>query len=277
MVDWEGLYARGRRQHGVLALYQGERYGLSEGALLRYAQRHGWDRPFTNVVLLPGAHATFETAAAAAVLQAGGRVLLARSSAAYLWGMTRSAPPRVELAIPADRKVQMLPGVSMWRSRTLTMMDAEARGPLPVTRPARTIVDLAAVTPIDPLRSLVIDARQRRVLALADLDAAVRRLTHATGRGKVTRILRDLDEEVCDSILEHRWRRTLRAVGLRPWPRPFPFRCSDGVAIEIDVAFPVEWVSCECDGLSSRAERASLTKHHRRQTPPFPTVNVCRA
>lgn len=220
MVDWRGLHECGRAQHGVLGLHDGERYGLSRGALLRHAQRHGWERASSNVVLLPGRPLSFEAAAMAAVREVGGRVLVARWSAAYLWGMTRQMPSSVELVVPADRRAQDVPGGTMWRSRSVTLADAAALGPLPLTTPARTVLDLAAVTPLDPLRALVIDARQRRALTLAEVAQAADRLAHARGRGKVTQVLRELDEQCCDSMLEWHFRARYAPPGCGRGPGP---------------------------------------------------------
>ncbi|MPZ89213.1 MAG: hypothetical protein GEU81_14330, partial [Nitriliruptorales bacterium] len=249
MRDWQGLFALGRRQHGALALSDGERFGWSRNALLLHARRQGWERPQPGVVLLPGTQRTFETRVATALLQVGGRVLAGRRTAAYVLGMVDRPPATVEMVLPADRRLPRLEGVEAWRSRTLHRADAINRNGLRLTAPGRTVVDLAAVMGVDRLRSLMIDARQRRVVRLEEIAAIHERIGRTPGGPRLTQVLAELDEECCDSMLEWYWRRALRAHDLHPHPRPFPFRCADGITIEIDVAFPDQWVACECDGL----------------------------
>lgn len=271
MADWDGLFARARRQHGALGVGDGTAFGLSAAALRAHALRHGWPRPYQGSLLVPGVPLSYPAFVAAALRTSGDRALGARWTAAFLSGITTVQPEGVELVVPYGRMVAVSvldaglrpPPVVVRRSRTLVRADVAAGGTL--TRPARTLVDLAAVTGVDRLRGLVIDARQRRLATLEEVREVWARLAEARGRGRVAQVLAELDEEVCDSVLEHRWRRLLRAAGLRPYPRPFPFRCPDGVVIEIDVAFPAHWVACECDGLGSRGDRAGLVKHQRRQ------------
>lgn len=280
-MDFTELDAILRRQHQVLGLDDAAAAGLSRRALSRGARRSGLVSPVRGVLLGPGSPATFERAAMVAVKAVGGeRVLVSGRSAAYLHDMTREQPEVVDLVVPwtchhpAFRDLRLVVGqgtsacevgVEVHRSRSLVLADAvEVRG-IPCTGAARTVADLAADTCLDDLRLLVIDARQRRRTTLAAIAAVHERIPRYPGRPKVARVLADLDEEDCDSALELLARREAAARGFTPWPRPFPFTCSDGVTIEIDIAFPDRWVACECDGLSSRAERGSLTTHHRRQ------------
>lgn len=60
-----------------------------------------------------------------------------------------------------------------------------------------------------------------------------------------------LDDLGCmrsDSGWEHEVRADLSSLGLPVHPEPFPYRCEDGVVVELDVAFPGHWVYAECDG-----------------------------
>jgi hypothetical protein len=279
-VDWGRAASLLDGRHGVLAVRDAPLLGMTEGDLRRAARRGNLERPARGVILAPGAPATFERAVMIAVAAVGDRVLVSRLAAAHLWGIVRTVPDVIELVVPFGRHVPDLSAlaievrdretvrevtVRVWRSRSLTRGDALDVAGIPLTAPARTVVDLAGATPLDALRSIVIDARQRRVLDLAALDAVHRRIVRYPGRPRVARVLADLDARTCDSRLEWDARDTMAEDGLTPHPRPFPYTCADGVTIEIDIAFPAAWVACECDGLGSRADRASLTTHHRRQ------------
>lgn len=204
------------------------------------------------------------------------RVLLARRSAAQLWDMRRRQHHTIELLVPwrqhdaelAALRLQ-LDGqdwalrVKVRRTRTLWESHATSMDNLPITTPARTIIDLASVLPIDELRSVLIDARQRRIVTLAEVIDLHEFLRRYPGRAKLGRVLRDLDD--ADSRLEWEFRREAERRGFRPHPGHFAFRCSDGVCIEIDVAFPDAWVAVEIDGYGSHSERESLVIDHKRQ------------
>lgn len=248
-----------------MAATDGLRFGVTVQALAGQARRRHWEQPHPGVFMLPGAADTFALRTSAACLAVGGRVLAARSTAAFLWDMADRRPRTVELVVPYGRGVPRLDGVLVHRSRNLVRSDRRVRDGIPLTSPERTVLDLAGELALPDLRALVIDGRQRRLLTLEALAARHRSLPRYAGRARVARVLRDLDAETCDSRLEWDWRRLLRSRGLRPYPRPFPFTCSDGVTIELDVAFPEHWVYSECDGFGSHSERSDLARHHRRQ------------
>lgn len=280
-MDHQRLHALARRRGGVLSLDDAAELGLSRAALAARARRQHWARPSPGVVVLPGTPPDFLRAVLVVLRTTGtSRILVGGMAAAYLWGMVRRPPRRIDVVIPMSRhepKVQHLrlpveeqgrvftATVRLRRSRTLVRADAVHRGLVPLTSPARTIVDLAADLSVDDLRSVVIDARQRRIVQLDDVRGVHERIPVYPGRGAVRRVLRDLDAETCDSSLEWDFRKAARARGFRPHPHHFPFRCSDGVVIHIDVAFPAQWVAVECDGFGSHAERNDLVVDHLRQ------------
>jgi hypothetical protein len=265
-MDWPALDELSKQQLGVLGMEDAGRLGMSRKALRDFARRHGWERPCPGVIIVPGSPESFEQRCKIATVAAGRRALVSREAAAYLHGMTRDEPDNIELVVPADRRLALSGlDVAVWRSSTLLQSDVAQHLSIPLTCPARTVIDLAAVLSLDQLRGVVIDGRQRRIVTLEQIGRRHQRIASYPGRANVTRVLRDLDEETCDSMLEWDFRTEARRRGFRPFPRPFPFRCSDGVVIEIDVAFPREWVACECDGFGSHSERTSLTRHHKRQ------------
>jgi hypothetical protein len=86
----------------------------------------------------------------AAVLACGEASLLGGRAAAYLWGLlkrTATAPPP-EVIAPTKRRVK---GLATHRSRRIDPDDATAWRGIPVTTPARTIVDLASLIAVDDL------------------------------------------------------------------------------------------------------------------------------
>ncbi len=272
------IFETARRQHWVLTTNDAAAFHVSRKTLAAYLLRHGWVHPYPGIFVAPAAPRTFDQAAYIATLIAGRhRVLVARRAAAFLWGMTRTAPPMMELIVPVDRHDAEVSDVKLdvdghrpltikvTRTRTLRMSDAEELRGIPVTAAARTVIDLAAVLSLAELRLVVIDSLQRRLLSLPDIATIHDAVKCYPGRKKVTLVLADLAEETCDSRLEYVFRKEARRRGFRPYPRPFPYRCSDGRTISIDVAFPAAWVAVEIDGLAFHSDRQSLVLDHKRQ------------
>lgn len=49
-------------------------------------------------------------------------------------------------------------------------------------------------------------------------------------------------------------------------PRPFPFRCDDGVVVALDLALPKHWVYLEVDGLEAHTGRRTFEADRRKWT-----------
>ncbi|MGH8886250.1 MAG: hypothetical protein ACRDYX_13945 [Egibacteraceae bacterium] len=219
-----------------------------------------------GVVLLPGAPDSYERSVMIVIAAVGGRALAARLTAAYLHGMVREAPKHIAVVTPHDRQIDPIPGARLHLSRTLMASDATLAAGIPCTTGARTILDCAMEMTVDELRFLVIDARQRRLVTLDDAKERYSRMIRPPHGGKIRRVLLDLDEETCDSAFEWRWRKAVRQARLPPpYPRPFPWRCPDGVVIELDVAWPWAWVASECNGMGFHSAREDLAQDHLRQ------------
>lgn len=271
-MDAEALYRRARRQGGALGPCDAAALDASWDAVSAYARRHAWPRLHRGAVLLPGTRLDDRGEEASVLAAAGPRSVLARSNALHRAGGLDERPAVIELAVPADRQAPRirrletgLRPVTVARRRTLRALDVVTGDDgLRRTTVARSIAELAGGLQTNPLRLLVIDCVQRRLVTLHEIAAVLARLPKSEGRARLLRICAELREESCDSALELRTRREILAVGLRPYPRPFPWRCRDGRVVAIDIAFPEAWVAVECDGLASRLDRAKLALHHRR-------------
>ncbi len=98
-----------------------------------------------------GFHTDHHAALAALVADVGEPCWLSGPTAAALHGFEgfRLAPP-YHLVTQRDRNVQRV-GVVIHTSDQLDLLDREVACALPVTAPARTLIDLAAITPRDAL------------------------------------------------------------------------------------------------------------------------------
>lgn len=260
MQPWERLTELTRQQYGIVSTRQAEDAGLPGRTLRSTAARQGWERSHRGVYAPVGAFDTPEGRLAAAVLAVGPPVLVAGWSAAWLHGLVPVPPTKPELVVPHQRRTTALPGIVVRRSRTLVVADGFAYRNLPVTTAVRTICDLAAVTGEEALRSLLIDARQRRLLDLAELAERLSTLGTAKGTRQARRLVAELDRVHCDSVLERKLRDKLAGVPGLPAPAPHPVAVDvgHGRVLHVDIAWPTQRVGIEVDGFGSHSDRKSL-------------------
>lgn len=108
----------------------------------------------------------------AAVLAGGPGAVLSHRSAAVVWGLPYIAHERIEITVPADRA--RLPTVHAHRGR-LTAEDVTRRRGLPVTTPARLLLDLAEGVSERELDRAVDEAIRLRLYDPDAVDAVVAR------------------------------------------------------------------------------------------------------
>ena len=121
----------------------------------------------------------------AAVLACGSGALLSHRSAAVHWLVVRHAP-LYEVTVPGrvDR-----PGIVARRTRSLTEEDPAVLHGIPVTSPARTLVDLADVLSEQRLADAVHEAEVQRILDVRTIEAALSRVPGRRGRHRLRRVL----------------------------------------------------------------------------------------
>jgi very-short-patch-repair endonuclease len=210
--------------------------------------------------------------ALAAVLWAGGGPLAPspgvgalasfRASGA-LYGLDGVVAPQAELWVPPDRRLHHR-SVVVHRGE-VELVDRRMIGPIPVTSPARTLIDLAAALTEEDLATAVEDAIHR---GLTTPQSVARRLDALGGKGRsgagrLREILRDRGSEAAAaSRLEVRIWRTLRAAGMRPI-RQHRLRVEDHTYV-VDCAFP-QW-RLAVEGIGDRYHRspAQRRRDHRR-------------
>jgi very-short-patch-repair endonuclease len=203
----------------------------------------------------------------AATLSAGQGSAISHRAAAALWGVDRFECDFVELSVPAHRQPR-LRDVVLHRSSDLQASDITVLGPFPVTTPARTLVDLGAVSrPWLVSRALEDWVRAGRVTipeARAALEEVARR--GRSGAGVLREVLdsRALGFEVSDSHAEVVLAEALRAHGA---PTPvFHHHIRIGHEVfEVDFAYPDVMLAIEVDGYGPHVDRDRHDEDCRRQ------------
>jgi very-short-patch-repair endonuclease len=157
------------RQHGVVARPQLLSLGVGEHAIDRWLERGRLHRIHRGVYAVGHRVLTREARWMAAVLACGPGATLSHDTAATAWDLRRN-DGLIHVTVRGSRKAPK--GVRLHRSPRLAPRDvAKLRG-VPVTTPARTIVDLARTLTADELEPVVDAADKRGLVDFAALKAA---------------------------------------------------------------------------------------------------------
>jgi very-short-patch-repair endonuclease len=232
-----------RKQHWVLARRQLLELGFTEAAIehrlasgrLRKVMRgvYGVGRPGMS----PQARWM------AALLACGEKAVLSHRSAAALWGMARE-PTRVIDVSVRRRCEHRLEGIRARSRPSLPAEDVTEFQGIPITTPARTLVDLASEPGRRDLERCVNEADKHDLIDPETLRAVLERFQGEPGVRVLRALLDRQSFALSDSNLEIFFRRIARAVGLPPprskeWVNNF----------EVDFFWPDFELVVETDGL----------------------------
>ena len=206
----------------------------------------GWLTPVHQSVYLVGsAGPSAEQAVLAACLATGSQAVASHRSAGALWHLRGVEAPTPEVTLWADRH-RPLHGVRVHRTRVLDPVDVSRRRRIPVTTPARTLLDLGAVAPAPVVESALEDALMRRLVTFALLTATLERLggPGRNGAGVLRALVEERDPATApaESMLEDRLFQLLRRAGL-----PAPVRQYEVAGVRLDGAYPHLRLGLEAD------------------------------
>lgn len=240
-----------RRQHGLLTIDQWIDCGLSLHAGRRRARAGRWVAIAPGVVAVAGTAPTWRQRTLAAVLAAGPGAVASHTTAAALFGLSSCPFRSVEITVPRGRSHRSRLA-TVHESRHLPRGDVTTIDRIPVTRPARTLVDLAGCVPQAVLEDAVDDALVRRLTTLARLK---RRATNdgrpgLPGSVLLQKVLRCWTEgEMAQEVAEMRLVRRLVAHGLpSPVLQHDIFDGAGRFVARADAAYPDDKVAMELNG-----------------------------
>jgi predicted transcriptional regulator of viral defense system len=166
-------------QHGVVSRGQLRELGLADEAITKRAARGRLHRVHWGVYAVGHPVLGARGRWMAAVLAAGSRACLSHAAAAALWDMRASAAVIGDVTVPGTG-VRRRPGLRIHRARDLTGQTTTHDG-IPVTTPARTMLDLAATLRRRPLERLLDQAENTRLTDVGSLAALARAQTGHRG------------------------------------------------------------------------------------------------
>lgn len=234
------------RQHGVFTRAQ----ALAEGAtpkMIRGRVELGlWLPVHRGVFRIGGAPAALHTRVMAACLATSATA--ACRTAALLWGMPAPEPSGVEVVVAHGTR-RTRNGITVYQATTLMHHDVVRLHEIPVTSPARTLIDVAGVLSEPQLEYALDDALARGLVKLARVEHRLDQQSLAGHRGAGT--LRRLvaayapATAASGSHLAQSFLRLFRRLGL-PEPVPeMPVLLLDGRVIHVDFGYPAERVAVE--------------------------------
>ena len=139
--------------------------------------------------------------------------------------------------------------------RSADLLSPAKRYGLPVTRPSRTILDLAGVVNGDLLEEAVDDVLCRRLCRLDELVAAPRR----RGSGALREVLSAWNGDgIAEGVAEMRVVRALLAEGLPAPVRQYEIWVNGVFIARVDLAYPVYRLALELDGFRWHAGRRAF-------------------
>ena len=244
-------------QWGVLSTQELRDCGLSLDAI-GVRVRNGRLHPLYRGVYAVGhANIPLEGHFLAAVKASDG--VLSHYSAATLYGLVTWDHRYPEVITTAKRAHT---GIRAHRSSTLEAQDVTSHKGIPITTPARTLMDLAATLPYKPLRRAVREA-QRKLVTIAQLVDTLDRLGPRRGTANLTKILAtghaptrsELEDTVLDLILR---------AGFRHPDVNKPIRIQ-GQTIVPDFRWPGEKLTIEADGAEWHDDRLTREDDAERQ------------
>lgn len=203
-----------RGQHGLVTRAQLLAARVSSTTIERWLARGLLHRVHPGVYRLGHRAPSVEANYLAAVLAGGEDTALAGFAAAHLYVAVPRRPPSPEITGSVDLDLR---GVITRRLAPLADGDVWLHREVPVTSPARTMVDLAGRADLDSLSEISHGLGIRHGLGAADVFAAMARRGRVNGAWKL-RALYHGDAAVLLSRLEKRFVALLRTHGL-PLPQ----------------------------------------------------------
>ncbi len=254
-----GIARLAARQHGVVTVLQLLAIGLTRKAI-RHRVATGRLHPVHRGVYLVG-HAVMPPLAAetAAILASGDGTDLSHHSAAALWILRPASPAEVFVTV-AGRNPGRRPGVHVHRVRYLDPADRTRRHGLPVTTPARTVLDLAAVSSPREAERAYGEAWTRRLLTDAHLLDAVGRAPRHRGARAVRTILEAQEEPpMTQREAEDRMLALVRQADLHGFETQRPVQ-----GHTVDFLWRDQRVVVEVDGYRYHSDRRRFESDRRR-------------
>jgi hypothetical protein len=242
------------RQWGVVTRGQLEASGLPPAGIRRWIERRRLHRIYPGVYALGHRVLRVEGRLAAALLYAGPGAMLSHATAAWWLQLLPDQAGHIHVSAPGDSR--SLPDVRVHHPRRLARV---WRAGLPVTSPARTLLDIAGVVPFYRLRKALAEAEYLRVVTLDEVEQVLGR--GRPGSAALRKALEQHRPQLARtrSVLEERFLALCETHSL-----PLPDVNLEIAGLTVDAVWEERMVVAELDGLASHATPARMEADRRR-------------
>ncbi len=247
-----------RRQHGILTRRDLLALGYGSGAIERRLASGRLHRVAPGVYAVGWPDLTPKQRWMAAVRACGEGALLSHRSAAALWGIGKEPRDCVEVSVRRRRKGRRA-GIKVRARPSLPAGDVVRRDLIPVTCPARTLLDLATVLSRRALERAVNEADKFDLIDPEALRAALENHTGEPGVRPLRTLLDRHTFRLSDTELEVRFRPIAAAAGLPP-----PQTKAGLNGYEVDFFWPELRLVVETDGLRYHRTASTQARDRRR-------------
>jgi very-short-patch-repair endonuclease len=180
-------------QHGHVHRLQLRDAGIGRGAISHRLGRGLLRETFPSVYRIAGAPADRLGHAMAAALFFRGYAVVCGADGATLWGLLDTTQQVADgdpiKLLLVGRSYKPRPGIHVRRTQNLPATDIRWRHGIPVTSPARTILDLAASTDELELEAVLSVALGKRIVRKQQLEDVIERNPRAKGIGMLRMLL----------------------------------------------------------------------------------------
>ena len=227
-------------------------HAIARGRLARIHQGIYSLVPFPALPALAREHA--------AVLACSDSALLSHHSAAAVWGIRPLLDGDVEVTVIGKETGRRRPGIRVHRTAHLDPRDARRYQHIPITSPARTLLDIAPETSGRSLEWALDQALVKRLTTRAQIKAVLAAYPHRPRTSDLTALLRpDRPTSLTASTPEERLFRHMRRAGL-----PIPEVNARVGNYTADFLWREHKVILEIDGYQFHHTRSAFERDHRR-------------
>jgi very-short-patch-repair endonuclease len=255
------IRAIAERQRGQLGRGQLLEAGIGAGAIDRRLRNGSLQRVHSGVYALPHTDHLALAAETAALLACAEDAALSHHSAATLWQLRPGTARPVHVTISATRGGPAPTGVVVHRSRTLTPIDIRLHAGLPITSPARTMLDVAAGLPDRDVERLLDEGLfAKRIVTTREIDDVVARAGAHPGRARLARVAGTHARSTrTESPPEEQLLRLIRASGLPEPQLQYPM-----LGYRLDFFWPELKLAVEVDAYGTHGSATRFEADRRR-------------
>jgi very-short-patch-repair endonuclease len=244
-------------QRGRVARRQLLAAGITEGMIAAMLARGAVYRRHAGVYAVGHLAPVEYGEETAALLAAGESAVLSHESAAALWGLRPALPPGapVHVSLPRPDSAHRR-GIIAHRTRTLLPRDIRIREHLPVTSPARTVVDIAGSLTERERERAVDEALVSRMATRAQVEDVLARNPTRPAAQHLRALLGAREQfTITRSEAEERFLALTRDAAL-----PAPELNVRLHGFEVDFLWRAERVVVEVDGFSHHGSRSAFER-----------------